>query len=112
MAALEEMLVKPNINTLGSADVKSQDQEDHEAVVEWQQDVQTAVREWWDKVDDVNQAAYSEAYTMTPLGYCVLDIPLELGYHLMREYGDDCFQDKNFIKYAQGAFGQTFMPSV
>jgi hypothetical protein len=41
-----------------------------------------------------------------------LDIPLELGYHLMREYGDDCFQDKNFIKFAQKAFGQTFMPSV
>lgn len=107
------MLVNiPNINTLGSEVVKSQDQEDHEAVVEWKDDVSAAVRSWWDKVDDVNKEAYSEAYTMTPLGYCVLDIPLELGYHLMREYGDNCFQDKDFIKFAQKAFGQTFMPSV
>ena len=112
MATEEEMLVKPNINTLGSAVVKSQDQEDHEAVAEWGDEVTAAVRGWWDKVDDVNKEAYSEAYTMTPLGYCVLDIPLELGYHLMREYGDDCFQDKSFIKFAQKAFGQTFMPSV
>lgn len=112
MATEEEMLVKPNINVLGNVVVKSQDQEDHEAVVEWADEVANAVRGWWDKVPEVNQEAYSEAYTMTPLGYCVLDIPLELGYHLMREYGDDCFQDKQFIKFAQKAFGQTFMPSV
>ena len=49
---------------------------------------------------------------MTPLGYCVLDIPIELGYQLANQYGWEAFQDKDFIKFAQKAFGQTFMPSV
>jgi hypothetical protein len=112
MATEKEMLVTPGINTLGRNIVKSQDQEDYETVVEWKETVATAIQSWWDKVDDVNKAAYSEAYKMTPLGYCVLDIPIELGYQLANQYGWEAFQDKDFIKFAQKAFGQTFMPSV
>jgi len=111
MATEKEMLVTPAI-VRPTHKAKSQDEEDATAVQEWQVELEDAVRGWWGTVSDVNKLAYEEAHVMTPLGYCVLDIPLTLGNALMEQYGQNCFQDKSFIRFAQKAFDQTFMPSV
>jgi hypothetical protein len=112
MATVEEMLVSPNLNLNGSEREKSQDEQDHDARQWWKESIGGKVEEWWKLVPDVNKVAYSEAYEETALGYCVLDIPYELGLMLANEYGWEAFHDKDFIRFAQKSFGQQFMPSV
>ena len=111
MATEEEMLVTPTI-TQPKSRVLSEAEEDYNAAEEFKRDLQNMWRQGNGKMKDLNKLVFDEAYQETPLGYCVLDIPLEIGNALMEIYGKDCFSNRDFIRYAQNAFDQGFLPSV
>lgn len=90
----------------------SEAEEDYNAAQEFKKDLEYMWRGGEAKMGDLNKLVFDEAYVETPLGYCVLDIPIELANALMKIYGDNCFSDRDFIRYAQRAFDQGFLPSV
>lgn len=109
----EDMLVGNTPSIVSPTGKKlSEAEEDYNASQEFKRDLENMWRQGESKMDDLNKLVFDEAYQETPLGYCVLDIPLEIGNALMARYGENCFADRDFIRYAQRAYDQGFLPSV
>lgn len=105
------MLVAPSVVRSGVKQL-SEAEEDYNASQEFKRDLEDMWRGGEAKMGDLNKLVFDEAYQETPLGYCVLDIPLELGNALMERYGKNCFADRDFVRFAQRAFDQGFLPSI
>ena len=111
MVTKEEMLVAPSI-VQSEGRKLSEAEEDYNASQEFKRDLEAMWRSGTGKMPELNKLVFDEAYQETPLGYLVLDIPLELGNALMERYGRNCFADKDFVRFAQKAFDQGFLPSI
>lgn len=112
MATEEEMLVgTPAIGTAKGV-IISEAEEDYNAAQEFKNDLENMWRNGVAKMPDLNKLVFEEAYQETPLGFVILDIPLEIGNALMERYGQNCFADKDFVRFAQKAFDQGFLPSI
>jgi hypothetical protein len=118
MIAEADMLVSAPSITKSEGPRLSNDEQDEQTRQWFTKRFEESLVRWWKEADAVTQAdfaAYKQEvndHRLGDFGNLVLDIPFGLANYLEKEYGRDCFQDKDFIMYLQKAVGQTFLAKI
>ena len=115
-SSVDDMLVAPSVT---KAEIKpmSEDEENARFLADYRKDLDEAITRWWKEADIVTKLDYAQQIDygkqhLGELGNLALDIPYGLAVYLATEYGWECFNDKDFLRYLQKAVGQQFLASL